>query len=124
MHFLRKINCELKKNVYKVPYEAVELLQSHHWPGNVRELENTLLQAVLRSKGDVLEVKSLDLIGARIRTAEKAEHLLSIDDIEKRHIALVLAHTGWDKQAACAILGISRPTLSSKIKRYGLSQAE
>lgn len=124
MHFLRKINSDLKKNVYKVPYEVVELLQAGLWQGNVRELENTLLQAVIRSKGEVLEVNMDD---GRIAThAPRAsvgaqEHLLSLDDVEKRHIALVLAHTKWDKQAACAILGISKPTLSSKIRIYGLA---
>ena len=55
IHFLRKINKDLHKNVKKIPYEVMEMLQNNEWVGNVRELENILLQAVVLSKGDVLE---------------------------------------------------------------------
>ena len=46
--------------------------------------------------------------------------LAPLREIERRHIARVLAHTEWNKRRACAILEISRPTLDRKIEEYGL----
>lgn len=123
IHFLNKINAELKKNVCKIPYEVIEQLQTHPWPGNVRELENTLLQAVLRSKGDVLEMKAIEYVNDTIpdgEADEEARYQLSLAEIEKRHIRLVLDRTGWEKTRAAAVLGISKPTLNAKIRLYSL----
>ena len=55
VHFLKKINLELHKNVDTIPYDVVEMLKNHDWIGNVRELENTLMNAVLLAKSNVLE---------------------------------------------------------------------
>ena len=45
VHFLKKINTELNKNVTIIPFEVMELIQNYDWIGNIRELENTLMQA-------------------------------------------------------------------------------
>jgi DNA-binding NtrC family response regulator len=121
VHFLRKINKELHKNVWKIPYEVMEILQAHEWVGNVRELENTLLQAVVLAKGDVMEkeyilLKHNEILG----NIETNKANLSLADIEKSHILLVLEEVNWDKQIASQILGIAKTTLYNKIEAYGL----
>ena len=45
---------------------------------------------------------------------------LTLADVEKNHIQKVFDHLKWDKQAACKVLGISKPTLYNKIHTYGL----
>jgi two-component system response regulator HydG len=45
---------------------------------------------------------------------------VSLSELEGRHIARVLAHTGGNKQAAARVLGIDRTTLQRMIKRHGL----
>ncbi len=121
IHFLKKINNELHKNVRKIPYDVMEMLQNHDWVGNVRELENILLQAVVLSKGDVLEKENILL-----RKSNSADEYnydrpnLSLAEVEKYHIQLVLDNVNWDKQKACKVLGISKPTLYSKIQTYSL----
>ncbi len=123
IHFLRKINKDLHKNVKKIPYEVMEMLQNNEWVGNVRELENILLQAVVLSKGDVLEKENILL---RNKTGQKEKEVdenvfnLTLADVEKDHIQKILDHLKWDKQAACKVLGISKPTLYNKIHTYGL----
>jgi DNA-binding NtrC family response regulator len=47
---------------------------------------------------------------------------LPLREIEKQHIGAVLAHTGWNKRRACALLEISRPTLDRKIEEYALTR--
>jgi len=121
VHFLKKINKELHKNVWKIPYEVMELLQTHEWVGNVRELENTLLQAVVLAKGDVMEKEYILLKKNEILINEEVNRAhLSLADIEKSHIKLVLEEVNWDKQLASKILGIAKTTLYNKIEAYRL----
>ena len=121
VHFLKKINKELHKNVWKIPYEVMELLQTQEWVGNVRELENTLLQAVVLAKGDVLEKEYILLKKDEDVKNEKVNvSNLSLAEIEKSHIQLVLDEVNWDKQIASKILGIAKTTLYNKIESYGL----
>ena len=126
IYFLKKINKDLHKNVKKIPYEVMEMLQNNEWVGNVRELENILLQAVVLSKGDVLERENILLRNQPLSKPinEENEDVLSLTlaDVEKKHIQIVLDHLKWDKQTACKVLGISKPTLYNKIHIYGLTE--
>ena len=121
-HFLNKINLELHKNVNKIPEEVIEMLKNHFWIGNVRELENTLMQAVVLSTDDVLLKENILL-----RKPDNNEHhnlkaeFISLEEVEKRHIKNILDDLKWDKNKAHKILGISLPTLYSKIEHYNLS---
>lgn len=47
----------------------------------------------------------------------------SLDAAERRHIALMLRHTGGNKRQAAHLLGISRSTLLHKVRKYGLATA-
>ena len=71
-----------------------------------------------------LGVPELDL--ARLREAMMpAEPVApdSLDAAERRHIALMLRHTGGNKRQAAHLLGISRSTLLHKVRKYGLAAA-
>jgi DNA-binding NtrC family response regulator len=130
IEFLKKINKELHKNVRKIPFDIMELLQSYDWIGNVRELYNTLLQAVVLSKGDVLEKENILIKGLHSGTQNNSssnglkETLrldMTLDDLEKIYIGKILVKVKWNKQEACKVLGITKPTLNSKIKKYSLN---
>lgn len=120
-HFLNKINKELHKSVSKIPDDVINILEKHEWIGNVRELENALMQAVVLSKGDVLEKENILLPKVESHPYEFDNYLnYSLNDIEKIHIERVLKGVNWDKPKAAKILGISLPTLYSKIDNYKL----
>lgn len=122
-HLLNKINRDLHKSVTKVPDSVMRYLTDHEWIGNVRELENTLMQAVVLSNGDVLEENKLMLKNVESRLYEFDSYLnYSLNDIEKLHIENMLNHLNWDKPKTAKILGISLPTLYSKIENYKISQ--
>jgi two-component system response regulator AtoC len=121
VHFLQKINRDLHKNVRKVPYEVVDLLQRYEWIGNIRELENSLLQAVVLAKGEAIERENI-LLRTNHNSSKPPRDIfdLSLSAVEKSHIIYVLEKVNWDKKEAAKVLKISRQTLYNKIKDYSI----
>ena len=103
---------------------VLDRLQSYAWPGNVRELENTLTQALVRARNGAILPEHLSLGGHGVSHPEPggqdATPLKSLDQVEAEHIQRVLIHAGGHKGRSCEILGISRPALDRKIRKYGL----
>lgn len=126
VHFLTKLNKRFNKNVSKIGDGVIEMLQEHHWPGNVRELENTIMQAIVMSKNDVLEVDNIKLNPRGTDSSSVEMHdagpLRSLADVEKDYIKRVLDEVKWNKIEASRILEITRPTLNAKIEKYKLEQ--
>ena len=120
VHFLKKINNELHKKVRKIPFDVMEMLQNYQWIGNVRELENILLQAVVLSKGDVLERENILLQENQGKEIIAHKNHQSLAEVEKEHITEILESVNWNKKQAYTILGISKPTLNSKIRQYNI----
>lgn len=120
MSLLKRINDEFHKNVYKVPYEVMEMLQNYEWVGNIRELENKLKEAVLLANSDVLEKDYFIFRNNGARDGNIRDRM-SMADIEKEHISYILRRVNWDKAKAEQILKISRPTLNKKIQQYNIS---
>jgi DNA-binding NtrC family response regulator len=44
----------------------------------------------------------------------------TLEEVERRHLALMLRHTSGNKRKAAHLLGISRSTLLNKVRKYGL----
>lgn len=123
-HFLQKINYTLHKNVNKIPDDVMEILKNHAWKGNVRELENVLMQAIVLSKGDVLEKENLLLKGidGTELQANKVGGNITLEELERSHITTVLANNNWDVKKTCKTLGVSKATLYRKIDEYKLQK--
>jgi two-component system response regulator AtoC len=99
--------------------EATDTLLAHRWPGNVRELENCLTRAVVLATGNVIRP---DHLGLATMPSESPAHLPSLEEMEKEHLAKVLAATRGHKTRAAEILRVSRPRLNRLIERYGLER--
>jgi len=114
----------MERPVPPLTEEARGRLLAHDWPGNVRELENVLTQAVVQARDGAITADLIRFHGAQEISPPSAqeadEPLLSLEEVEARHIQRVLDHTGGHKANACRILGISRPSLDRKIRKYGL----
>jgi len=126
-HLLVKINQRLHKNLRRVPREVIEKLQRRQWPGNVRELENVLMRAAVLSQGDMLLQEHLIDQGAVLRSGPLAApgaadgRVATLDEVEREHIVRVWALARGHKGKTCQMLGISRPTLERKLKKYGIA---
>jgi len=125
IHFLRKLNKKFNKNVVKIGEGVIDMLKEHDWYGNVRELENTLLQAIVISKSDVLQKENIMLNfrnPSENAEGEKMPNLKSLSEVEAYHIKKILDQTKWNRVESSRILDISRPTLNAKIEKYHLEQ--
>ena len=132
-YLLNKINRDLHKKIAGVSDEMMDVFMKYSWPGNVRELENLLVRAAVVAKGHVLGLEDFpDLMGSAGagthrpvagEAGEKAEadRVLTLDEIEERHIRKVIEAVGKNKGAICEALGISRPTLERKLEKYGIA---
>mgnify|MGYP003147397852 CR=1 FL=1 len=116
-HFVARAAERYGEPAPAVGAEAMRALRAYDWPGNVRELENVVERAVLLARGGACEVRHLP---EELREApESPDVLLSLDEVERRHIARVLALSDGYEEAAHT-LGIDTATLWRKRKRYGL----
>ncbi len=108
-------------------------IQFHNWPGNVRELENAVERAVILSDpGKKIEAELLGLgnlsmpvaskksTSANIEKAGEETEIESMEVVEKRHIAKVLADCDGNRTHAAEKLGLNVRTLRNKIKQYSL----
>ena len=120
-HLLKKINFELHKNVNKISYNVIEILQDYEWVGNVRELENILMQGVLLAKGEVLEEQNILLSKSKEVKNKRNMEDFSLAEMEKAHIIFVLDKINWNKSKAAKLLKISKQTLYNKIKAYNIT---
>ncbi|MBF4984341.1 sigma-54-dependent Fis family transcriptional regulator [Nonlabens mediterrranea] len=112
--FLFKYGVEFKDCFIKITPEALNILQRYDWPGNIRELENIIQRAVIMCDKTV-DVEHLPK--ALKMTIDFSDHsLLSLKEVERKHILKVLNATNNNKTKAAEILGIDRKTLRSKLE--------
>jgi two-component system response regulator HydG len=115
-HFLEKYARATSKRVEGFEPDALRRLREYRWPGNVRELENAIERAVVVSKGRLIGPDDLP----EVIEPQAGSDDLSLDAMEKRHLAAVLRRTGGNVTRAANLLGINRVTLYNKIKKYKL----
>ena len=99
---------------------AKALLEGGRWSGNIRELQNCIEKAVILSEGTTLTAKDIQLEQARAG-APAAGTMKAISDAEEeRMVREAVLRSNGNISAAAKMLGISRPTLYAKMKKYGL----
>jgi DNA-binding NtrC family response regulator len=124
--FLDHLNRELGRSITGFTEQARAALLAYRWPGNVRELRNVVERALLLSTGTEIELSALPLEvrapepGDRPGTGLPTGGIWSLADAERYAIELALTRFEGNKTRAAEALGVSRQTLRSKIKDYGL----
>src|SRR5437667_15617 len=122
-YFVRQFAERYGKQIHSISDRALELLRNHAWVGNVRELRNVIERAVIVATDDVLRAEHLpeEFRGEEATLPDRPEGaLLTLAEVEARHITRVLTQTNGQIGAAAEILGIHRNTLTRKMKEYGL----
>jgi two-component system NtrC family response regulator len=107
---------------------AEQLLLSHHWPGNVRELRNIVTRAIILNNEPTIQPEAIRIDrpvpGPEEKPGQDQAMDLSLETAEQKFIKRALEETGWQRTKAASLLGITRATLHSKLKRYGIKPPE
>jgi DNA-binding NtrC family response regulator len=121
-HFLDRFARQYGKRLLAIDAAARDALLRHEWRGNVRELEHAMERAVIVARGRTLRVEHLPdaLRTPRRSAATHAPPIMPLAELERLAIMRTLEHTRGNKRAAAAILGVYRPTLYSKLRKYGI----
>ena len=99
---------------------AKAMLEGGRWSGNIRELQNVIEKAVILSEGVSLTAKDIQREPAR-GGAPSVGPLKSVsEEEEERLVREAVERCNGNISAAAKALGISRPTLYAKMKKYGL----
>lgn len=143
-YFLARFAAEMEVGSPGMTDEAKNILTNYHWPGNVRELANTIQKALIFSRGCPIcqedisqaiygkqgETKGLDE-GSEEAVRQWIRRSLAsgtegnlfdtlVDRFASTLINEALTITGGNRSRTAKLLGISRPTLLSKIEKYRL----
>lgn len=116
--FLRRLARKYGKSDLKLGEKTLCKLESYAWPGNVRELEHAIEKAVILSDNQELQPNDF-----YIRTPDETSFVVesfTLEEMEKILIEKALRKYDNNISAVAAELGISRPTLYSKIRKYEL----
>src|SRR5437667_3926674 len=125
--FVREFAQRLGKPEPDVSPDAFQKLLDYAWPGNVRELQNAIEYGVVLAQQGVIGVKELP---TEIQLPPALQHaqlgglprkgVQTLDDLERQAILQALAESRGNKKKAAELLGIQRPTLYNKMKRYAI----
>jgi transcriptional regulator with PAS, ATPase and Fis domain len=104
--------------------DAVSALLSHSWPGNVRELRNLIARVAVESRSP--EIHKSQITDAMSGNPVAQRHSASmpvgnLESMEEQMIIRALERSGGHRSQAAEQLGISRRTLSRKLKEYNIN---
>jgi DNA-binding NtrC family response regulator len=124
-YFLNIFNLKYGKNIEKISDPVLNCLKGYSFPGNIRELINIINSAIIVESSNILTKKSLPNYflenNKSVTSSDDEETPQSMKEMEITHIQKVLHHTNYNNTRAAEILGISRVSLISKIKKYNLN---
>lgn len=126
IEFIKKYNDKYNRNKY-LTLDAQSVLYDYSWPGNVRELENTMERLVILTEGEHITAKDIQsALGEKEQEtfpAVSINHMMPLTEayqqVERQLLEMAIQQFNTNRQVAKA-LNISHPTVSKKLKEYGL----
>ena len=116
------------RNVKSIDQQVLDSLRLYRWSGNIRELKNTIEKAVIMSDGDTLTMDDLQLsipYGGQQSADGQPKPAMeycgeTLEMQEEKTIRAAMEKCGGNLSLVAKTLNISRPTLYSKLKKYGI----
>jgi DNA-binding NtrC family response regulator len=116
--FLQKQAAKYGKKGLAFTNQTLLKLESYSWPGNVRELQHAIEKAVILCDGN--ELLPSDFYMKEQTALNTTIENMSLEDAERQLICSTIKKNNGNLSVVAADLGITRPTLYSKIRKYGL----
>jgi DNA-binding NtrC family response regulator len=133
----------MHKDALTIQSEAYDALLRYPWPGNVRQLQNVIERAVVLAQGSMITPRNLphEVVhstpldpnvvgdapyppspgGIPPRPPVTESQSLNLAEREKAALVAALDQCNGNKKKAAELLGIHRPTLYTKLKKFGLT---
>ncbi|MBQ6746152.1 MAG: sigma-54-dependent Fis family transcriptional regulator [Bacteroidaceae bacterium] len=122
--FLQQFNTQYGRQLEAISPEAAKKLQSHPWYGNVRELQHAMEKAVIMADGRILKPEHIELNAAiTANTSTDGKQGMTTQTLEATECEAIrhaMQEYGGNVSQVANALGITRQTLYSKLKRYGI----
>ena len=126
-HFIETFAAEHGRPAARLAEDAKRVLLAHGWPGNIRELANTVQRAVILAEGSTIRASDLSITGSN--PASTSQHAIQIskefislrdarDQAERLAVDAAVKKSAGNLSTAAKLLGISRPTLYSLLRRH------
>lgn len=115
---VQELSAGMNKAVESIRREDLASLQRHDWSGNVRELRNVVERALILCHGPVLRIE------LPFSPSPSDDTVLSMDEVQRRHIVKVLEIAGGRIRGAggaAELMDIKPTTLRSRMQRLGLN---
>ncbi|MEX2473802.1 sigma 54-interacting transcriptional regulator [Marinobacter sp.] len=146
-HFLGKFHSEYNKRTLGLSDKAMDMCMHYHWPGNIRELGNVIERGViLTDNNESISCESLfagvpepqpkepqgvvdnqgQLVeeGCEGATGDWASQILGngigLDDVEETLMRRAMEEANQNVSGAARILGLTRPALAYRLKKFGM----
>ena len=116
--FLERFAEKYHRRLTGIDPEAVQALSAGPWSGNIRELQNVIEKAVILSETNTLSAKDLGIDFSTPLRAGRNDGAGPVLDESK--VREAVERCNGNISAAAKMLGVSRPTLYAKMKKYGL----
>ena len=114
--FLKRYAEKYHRSLNSLSSSAENVLKKGVWKGNIRELQNCIEKAVILSEGDQLTADDFSIKN----DYEISSHLNTLDEVEEKTILNAMDEFHGNLSLVAKSLGISRPTLYNKLKKYGI----
>jgi len=124
-YFVQKYASEYGKPISGLTRRAQSRMATYPWPGNIRELENVIGNACMMAEGKFLDIDDLpDRLQRDFAGLTGEETLLSLEEVQRRHVLRVLELVGGNKSRAAEILGVGRATIYELLSRMKVEKKE
>jgi len=120
-HFLARWAAKYQKSLRGFTHAAWEFLVAYPWPGNVRQMEHVVETLVAMEEGSEIDLNHFPAEILAIGHPDSDADSVTRSAAEHRKILDALAETGWNRSKAAILLGISRPTLRSRMNAFGIT---
>lgn len=124
-YFIKKYGGTKAKPIKSLSPEMERTLLAYSFPGNIRELENMMASAVLLEDSCELTLSSVRSLRVdQQQYSDKGnDGLITLEEMEKRHILRVLRETKGNRKKTAEVLGINTATVYRKIEKYRMTDS-
>jgi len=126
--FIKRLNRNNGKQIYKISNDVLKRLMLYDWPGNIRELENVIERAFAVSIGEEITVTDLPTrlqSFSAIQPKKEDRSLYSVQSLKQNEVERIkdlIINKNLSLTESARLLGIGRTTLWRKMREFGISR--